>query len=302
MKIVCLMENTMGNEVCRSEHGLSLYIEMEENTILVDTGASGLFLENAENLDIDLKKVETVFLSHGHYDHGGGILEFHKINPRAEIVMQKSALGNYWHKSENVEKYIGLNPEIKEIEKLILIDGDYNYSKNDIDFNRKCELNNEIREFEKSKTDSIKIFTLKSKEKKELKCWPKGNLVLKERKENQYIQDSFIHEQYLVWVENEKSVLISGCAHNGILNILEEYHNRYETYPDVVVSGFHMRKKEGYTEEDFEVIRETARCLKETGTLCYTGHCTGEEPYRLMKEIMGEKLKYLHCGDKIEID
>ena len=301
MKIVCLMENTMGNEVCRSEHGLSLYIEMEENTILVDTGASGLFLENAENLDIDLKKVETVFLSHGHYDHGGGILEFHKINPRAEIVMQKSALGNYWHKSENVEKYIGLNPEIKEIEKLILIDGDYNYSKNDIDFSRKCELNNEIREFEKSKTDSIKIFTLKSKAKEELKCWPKGNLVLKERKENQYIQDRFLHEQYLVLEENGKTVLISGCAHNGILNILEEYCKRYGKYPDVVISGFHMRKKEGYTEADFEVIKETANQLKKIGTLCYTGHCTGEEPYRLMKEIMGEQLKYLHCGDSIDL-
>lgn len=285
MKIVCLMENTVENKKCKSEHGLSLYIEMEKNTILVDTGASGLFLENAENLDIDLKKVETVFLSHGHYDHGGGILDFHKINSTAEVVMQKSALGDYWHKSERVEKYIGLDCEIKKLENLILLDGNYKYYKK----NRNCNTNN------------IEIFILGTTSKEELKCWPKGNLVLKERKDNQYIQDSFIHEQYLVLEENEKSVLISGCAHNGILNILEEYHNRYETYPDVVVSGFHMRKKEGYTEEDLEVIRETARRLKEIGILCYTGHCTGEEPYKLMKEIMEEKLEYLHCGDKIEI-
>lgn len=306
MKIVCLMENTVGNESCKSEHGLSLYIEMEKNTILVDTGASGLFLENAENLDIDLKKVETVFLSHGHYDHGGGILDFHKVNPTAEIVMQKSALGDYWHKSESVEKYIGLDYKIKEMENLILLDGNYKYYKK----NRNCNTNSRLsyenqeekgKDYISNKKDNIEIFILRITSKEELKCWPKGNLVLKERKDNQYIQDSFIHEQYLILEENEKSVLISGCAHNGILNILEEYHNRYEAYPDVVVSGFHMRKKEGYTEEDYEVIRETARRLKETGTLCYTGHCTGEEPYKLMKEIMEEKLEYLHCGDKIEI-
>ena len=309
MKIVCLMENTVGNENCKSEHGLSLYIEMEKNTILVDTGASGLFLENAENLDIDLKKVETVFLSHGHYDHGGGILEFHKVNSTAEIVMQKSALGDYWHKSESVEKYIGLNPEIKELENLILLDGDYEYYKKSTNCNvdgiLSCE-NNEGQQ-KKAKDDTserknkIEIFTLRTASKEELECWPKGNLVLKERKDNQYIQDSFIHEQYLILEENGKFVLISGCAHNGILNILEEYHNRYEAYPDVVVSGFHMRKKEGYTEEDYEVIRETARQLKETGILCYTGHCTGEEPYQLMKEIMEEKLEYLHCGNGISL-
>lgn len=290
MKIVCLMENTAGNQQCQCEHGLSLYIEMENNTILADTGASGVFLDNAEKLGVDVEKVETVFLSHGHYDHGGGILEFHKKNPKAKIVMQKTALGDYWHKSDTVEKYIGLDSKIKELENLVLLQGDGVLD----------EIVNS-RNAENGKTEKICLFTLNAKKQEELRCWPQGNLVLKERKENEFIQDSFVHEQYLVLEENGKRVLISGCAHNGILNIVEEYKKRYHSYPDVIISGFHMRKKNGYTDDDFEIIRETAKELKNTGILCYTGHCTGEEPYELMKEIMGEQLNYLHCGDRIEI-
>ena len=276
MKIVCLMENTAGNGLCQCEHGLSLYIEMENSIVLADTGASGLFLENAKKLGVDVTKVDTLFLSHGHYDHGGGILGFVERNPNAKIVMQRSALGNYWHKSEEVEKYIGLDPNIKELKNLILLDGDYSSNK-------------------------FKIFILSTKKQEEFKCWPEGNLVLKERKDNEFWQDSFNHEQYLVLEEKGKKVLISGCAHNGILNIVEEYKERYHSYPDVIVSGFHMRKKNGYTEHDFQVIKETAKELKKTGIKCYTGHCTSDVPYELMKEIMGEQLSYLHCGENLEI-
>ena len=251
---------------------------------------SVLFLDNAEKLGVDVTKAEGVFLSHGHYDHGGGILEFHKRNPKARIVMQKSALGDYWHKTHEVEKYIGLDSEIKELENLVLLQGEH-VADEVYDFSKK----------EERKQERIRIFTLGVKRQEDLKCWPEGNLVLKERKGNQYIQDGFVHEQYLVLEENEKKVLISGCAHNGILNIVEEYHRRYHCYPDVIVSGFHMRKKNGYTDHDFEVIKATARELQKTGILCYTGHCTGEEPYHLMKEIMGEQLRYLHCGDSFEI-
>ena len=298
MKITCLMENTIGNEICQSEHGFCLLVEMKDTTILVDTGASGLFMENAQKLGINLRKVETLFLSHGHYDHGGGIIEFCNCNPIAEIVMQKSALGNYWHKSEQVEKYIGLDPAIKELENLSLVEGDYIYCKGDLKTGFGTEKQNMKTEYEKQKY--IHIFTLKKDKQNNLKCWPEGNLVLKEKIETGYVQDHFAHEQYIVVREDGKSVLISGCAHNGILNILEEYQRKFGQNPDVIISGFHMRKKTGYSERDFEVIKETAKILKNTEILCYTGHCTGEEPYQLMKEIMGEQLQYVHCGDVIE--
>ena len=73
MKIINLIENTPGIPNCGYEHGLSFYIETKNHRLLVDSGATDLFLWNAKTLGIDLTKVDTMILSHGHYDHGGGI-------------------------------------------------------------------------------------------------------------------------------------------------------------------------------------------------------------------------------------
>ena len=94
MRIINLMEDTPGVTGLYYEHGLSFYIETEKHKILLDTGASSAFIENARHLGIDLKKVDVVVLSHGHYDHAGGILAFAKLNSTAKIYMQRTA-GTY---------------------------------------------------------------------------------------------------------------------------------------------------------------------------------------------------------------
>ena len=119
--------------------------------------------------------------------------------------------------------------------------------------------------------------------------------------EDGLVQDDFKHEQCLVINEAGKKVLLSGCAHHGILNILDRYHELYGGYPDVVISGFHMMKKNGYTDEDITMIIDTALSLRKLNTVFYTGHCTGEEPYNAMKKLMGDKLHYVHSGDEIKI-
>ena len=110
------------------------------------------------------------------------------------------------------------------------------------------------------------------------------------------MQDEFDHEQYLVISCDNKKILISGCAHNGILNILEAYRQRYQNDPDAVISGFHIMKKAGYTESDIAMIKETAEILKQTDIQFFTGHCTGEVPYTIMKEILGDQLEWVHSG------
>ena len=122
---------------------------------------------------------------------------------------------------------------------------------------------------------------------------------MKVKKDGKFIQDEFLHEQYLVREENGMRVLVSGCAHNGILNILEKYRELYQDEPDAVISGFHMQKKTGYSEEDLETVREIGAELKKTKTRFYTGHCTGEVPYQILKECMGEQLVCVHSGDEI---
>ena len=90
MKIITLVENSCGNENCIAEHGLSIYIETEKHKLLLDTGQTDAIVKNAEVLGIDPSAVDTVILSHGHYDHSGGILPFSKLNRTAQIIMQFS--------------------------------------------------------------------------------------------------------------------------------------------------------------------------------------------------------------------
>lgn len=82
---------TCGHEDCIAEHGLSLYIETEKRKLLLGTGQTDAVVKNAETSGIDLSTVDTVVLSHGHYDHSGSILPFSQINHTAQIIMQKSA-------------------------------------------------------------------------------------------------------------------------------------------------------------------------------------------------------------------
>lgn len=274
MRIVTLIENTEGPTACAAEHGLSFYVETQEHRILVDTGASAEFLRNASILGVDLQSVDTVVISHGHYDHTGGLLEFAKQNPRAAIYLQRSATGEFYHPGPDGDRYIGMNPGIAGLSQCRMTDGNY-----EIDGNLSLLSGITGRRF-----------------------WPEGNRELKRREQGRMVQDDFRHEQCLTVTEGGCRVLFSGCAHNGILNILEAFEARYSGLPDVLFSGFHMKKKGAYTDGEMETIRETARILQKTGILCYSGHCTGEPAFALMKEIMGEKLQRLYSGCEVSVE
>ena len=268
MRIVNLIENTQGVPGCGYEHGLSFYIETRKHRLLVDSGATDQFLHNAGILGIDLRAVDTMILSHGHYDHSGGILAFRKINQNAVIYMQKSALGDYFHG----ERYIGIDKRIAELPNIKLLQGDFQID------------------------EELSLFTNITARK----FWPQSNLALSMMEKGQKVQDEFHHEQCLV-IQAKKKVLLSGCAHNGILNILEKYQQNYGGYPNVVLSGFHMMKKTDYTEQEQEVICQTAQHLYQKDIVFYTGHCTGQKAIDIMKPIMREKLIPIHCGMELFI-
>ena len=273
MKVITLVENTPGAEDCIFEHGLSVYIETKKHKVLVDTGASDAFIKNAEKLNIDLSKVDFLVLSHGHYDHAGGILDFVKINRTAPIYMRPAAAKGYYHLKETEARYIGIDKRISGFPQVI--------------FTNELELVDE----------QVTMFSgVRGR-----KLWPKGNMTLKCLENGEYLQDGFEHEQYLVVEEDQERVLISGCAHNGILNILEKYHQIYGSFPDKVITGFHMKKNVPLTEEEKAVVIATAEELKKmVNTYFYSGHCTGEEAFGIMKEIMGEQLIALHSGEVVK--
>lgn len=271
MKIVNLVEDTQGGSNCSFEHGLSFYVETQNHKLLVDTGASSMFIHNARALGIDLSKVDTVVLSHGHYDHCGGVIDFAKINSNAKIYIQEKAFGEYYNIGGERPRFIGIDKDIKELNNVNLINGDFKID------------------------DELFLFANVS----ENLLVPNGNTTLKRKLNNQFIDDDFTHEQYLVIFENNKEVLLSGCAHKGIVNILNKYKNLFNSVPDCVISGFHLMKKNGYTKDDDDLIRKTALWLKKLNTQFYTCHCTEQYPYEILKETLKDKLCWTHSGDVV---
>ncbi len=269
MKMVTLVEDTCGNKTCGFEHGLCIYMETKKHKLLLDSGATGMVLDNADALGIDLAKVDTLVLSHGHYDHAGGIVALAEKNPHMTVYLQRKALGDYYHG----DRYIGVDKHIGSLPQVRLLDGNW-----EID-------------------DELAVFTGITGRRN----WPQSNLSLKEYVDENMVQDEFVHEQCLVVTQDGVHILLSGCAHNGILNILDRYREIYKSLPQMVISGFHMAKKAEYTEKDIAVIEDTARELAKMDCIFFTGHCTGKVAFDIMKPIMGEKLKALHSGNEIKV-
>lgn len=205
MIITVLAENNSINESIGAQHGLSLYIETFDKKILFDMGQNSLFSENAEKLGVDLSEVDIAVISHGHYDHGGGLIEFLRINKKAPVYIHKNAFLPYYN---GKDKYIGLDVSLADNERLV---------------------------FNDEKLEITKGITLYSMNKEE-RIYDVGNFGLTVKKENGYAPDTFLHEQYLLIEEAGKRILFSGCSHKGAVNIAEWFR------PDVFIGGFHFSK------------------------------------------------------------
>jgi len=255
MKLVTLMENTALSPGFACEHGLSLYLETGDNKILFDAGQSGAFADNARTLGIDLEAVDLCVLSHGHYDHGGGLGRFLEENGHAKIYVNRHAFAPHYNAAG---KYIGLDLQLQKNSRLCFTDGGEVLGEN------------------------LHLLTLDA--------LPMDTSGLTVMENGQLRPEDFRHEQYLLVEERGKKILISGCSHKGILNIMEAFR------PDILVGGFHFMKL-----EDEEQLEHYARNLLAYPTTYYTGHCTGERQFAVLKAIMGQRLHGISAGSVVEI-
>ncbi len=205
MRIVSLVENTSHIPGIGAEHGLSLFIQTAGYNILFDMGQSDLFIRNAQTLGIDLQKVDFAVLSHGHYDHGGGLAHFLEINKTAPVYVTPGAFEPHFNA---VGKYIGLDASLIGNERLIsarhgllIAPGISLYSGN-----------------------------------AHKPLFPAVDGGFCAQHSDELLPDDFSHEQYLMVEHSGKQVLFSGCSHKGIENITAWFA------PDILIGGFHFSK------------------------------------------------------------
>ena len=264
MKWTVLSDNRTNDSQLETEHGLSILLEVEKHRILLDTGASDVFIRNAEKMGIDLSTVDYVFISHGHSDHAGGLKYFMEINDKAKVIVSPDAMsGKFFSKRGNLHSITAEWPKIED-GRLVLID-------------QTCAIAEDIHVIAHIPQNHP---------------MPKANVNLFVRNTaGNYIHDDFRHELVL-YVDG---LLFTGCAHSGLGNILSACPWPVHT----VVGGFHLL--DGLeTKEELAALAQRLKA-KYPNTQFYTSHCTGDKVFATLKTIMGEHLHAFSCGMTITV-
>ena len=265
-----LIDNITKNDLI-SEWGLSFYIEYNGHQILLDTGASSNFAENARKLGVNLEEIECGVLSHAHYDHADGMPTFFEENKTAKFYLRKGAGENCYGKKKLFSyKYNGIAPGILSTyaDRIEYVEGDY-------------ELMNGVYLIP-HKTPGLERIA------KKVKLFVKEN--------GKMFPDDFAHEHSLVFDTPNGLVIFNSCSHGGADNIITEI---MATFPEkeicAYVGGLHLYKSSE------EYIREFAKRTKETGIRkIVTGHCTGDEAFVILKEELGDIVEQMYTGMSIE--
>lgn len=263
MEIRTLIENTTERPDLEAEHGLSLYLEVGGKKILFDMGQSDAFARNAAALGIDLSQVDLAVLSHGHYDHGGGLKRFLTLNDHAPVYLSRWAFEPHWH---GTERYIGLDPALVTEPRLIPVDGT-------------VELGGGL--------------TLLDGSGREL-SFPLDPAGLTVWRDGAFLPEEFRHEIYLRLQRPEGDLLISGCSHRGILNILRWFR------PRTLIGGFHFMKLDP-AGPDRQTLDRAAEVLAEGDTVYYTGHCTGDAPFAYLQPRLPNRLHRIRTGTSLAL-
>jgi 7,8-dihydropterin-6-yl-methyl-4-(beta-D-ribofuranosyl)aminobenzene 5'-phosphate synthase len=281
MRITALIENTARGDLgLDGEQGLSLHIQRNDDRILFDTGASGKFMENAKKLDIDLKDVDVTAISHGHYDHGGGLRSFLEVNQKSPVYMRAKADGDHYFKA-----FLILKKDIG-IEKAVF--NDYN---DRIHF---------INEFTEITRDVYLLTNINLKYP-----IPAGDKYIYTKKKGRMVHDDFIHEQMMAIKDDDGLIIFTGCSHHGVLNMVEAI---FEKFPNMLIKalfgGFHFIGLPFFNHlaESKPTVENIGRKLLEYPIeKVYTGHCTGRKAYPILKSVMGDKAEYLATGNSVDL-
>ncbi|MCR4823777.1 MAG: MBL fold metallo-hydrolase [Bacteroidales bacterium] len=250
--------------VFRTEHGLAVLLQTSTRQLLLDTGASGLFVHNARRLGLDLSGIDYVFLSHGHADHAGGLSAFLQGNSRAQVIVSPEAVEGRFYSDRGGLHCISPEWPVGQMKDRTLYVGE-----------------------SQSITAGIHVIARIP----QTHPLPAGDRHLLAGRDGGYVPDDFRHELAL-YVDG---LLFTGCAHSGLENILDACPWPVHT----VLGGFHLldaRDGESYeSAEELEALgaRLKARC---PDTIFYTSHCTGDIAFQTLRNALGDNLRHFSCG------
>ncbi len=265
MKITCLVENVVFRGGLHAEHGLSFHIDTGNKSLLFDTGQTNAFIKNAPKLGIDVEQIDTVILSHGHYDHTGGITHFLSSNKKAKIYAKPQALFPKYNgkKSIGFEGFENISPE-----RLVLIEKTTEIAPG-------VNIITDIPLAVPSDTDWKYFFTEKN-----------SNL----------IADTFEDELFLTIVNDEKLSVLSSCSHRGITNIMRKALTEFPLPVNLIAGGFHLKDCKPQRVET--IIDYFKTIAPEKIGIC---HCTGLEHFQIFYQAFGDAVFYFHTGIIIHI-
>ena len=273
VKIIVLLENTTESSKLKCKHGLSLYAETENHKILFDMGPDALFLKNAEALGVNIADIDVAVISHGHVDHCGGLKYFLEKNQKAKIYLRPQAFEEHYVKVIRIPFYAGMDRTLLPADRFVFAD-DTHVIDDEITL-----FSNVNGQFPLPRSD--------------------GNLFMK--RNGRLVPDDFCHERNLIVTSGDSRVLICGCAHAGIVNIVHRAKTIVGNEPMAVIGGMHLYEPTMKRYERDEYIDSVAAALAEIKSSYYTCHCTGEKAYEKMKARLGARLTYLRTGAELQI-
>ena len=279
MKLKMLIENKSNNQDLHKEHGIALYIETQEKKLLFDTGESGAFMDNAVKMGVDVNSINDIILSHAHSDHCGGLPRLLKVNNTAPVYISDKARREYYYKTLFIKENISVPNEVFR-----------NYS------DRICYVN----DFKQIGDNAFLISKFSHK-------YPlvKSSKNLLVKTDEGFERDSFDHELALVIDNGGKFVIITGCSHNGALNMLDTIISYFPNMQiQALIGGFHLM---GFPlsrlmgEKKKNMVSLGEKLLDYRIEKTYTCHCTGDRGFEILKETMGDKIDYFYTGMELEL-
>jgi 7,8-dihydropterin-6-yl-methyl-4-(beta-D-ribofuranosyl)aminobenzene 5'-phosphate synthase len=277
VKITILCENLVGRLVGSGEHGFSAFIETEEGNYLFDTGCGHSIVANSLILNKDLRSIKKIFLSHGHYDHTGGLPEVLKLREKVDVHVHPHVFLDRIHvlkeNNKEIKKFVGIPFKKTYLE---FLGGHFVFNADFIEVKKRIFLTGEVPRRTPFEKPDPRLFS---------------------EIDGKTVEDTFLDDQSLVFDTEKGLVVILGCAHPGSINILNHVINntgKEKFY--AILGGTHL---------DFltpEQLEDTIKALKNIEIeRIGASHCTGmRAAFRLHQEFE-DRFFYGCVGSVLEV-